>query len=84
MATTPGRTASDDFANEPGLSRLWAGVHFLASIPAGQAIGAPSGADEGRRPDATAVETFSKDLRRQRPGGYSTSADWHCRGASRN
>jgi hypothetical protein len=32
-----------DFANECATSRFWAGVHFLASLPAGQAIGTPIG-----------------------------------------
>ena len=34
----------DDFAYECGMSRLWAGVHFYDSIPAGQGIGDPIGA----------------------------------------
>jgi hypothetical protein len=29
----------DDFSADCGISRLWAGVHFFDSIPAGQAIG---------------------------------------------
>lgn len=29
----------DDFSDECGISRLWAGVHFYDSIPAGQALG---------------------------------------------
>lgn len=29
----------DDFSDDCGVSRLWAGVHFFDSIPAGQAIG---------------------------------------------
>lgn len=28
-----------DFEHECGLSRVWEGVHFHASVPAGQAIG---------------------------------------------
>jgi hypothetical protein len=34
-----------DFADECGISRLWAGVHFSDSIPAGQAIGEVIGTD---------------------------------------
>jgi hypothetical protein len=35
----------DEFSDECGISRLWAGVHFFDSIPAGQAIGERIGAD---------------------------------------
>ncbi|MBR9787475.1 MAG: vanadium-dependent haloperoxidase [Vibrionaceae bacterium] len=33
----------DEFSDNCGLSRLWAGVHFYDSIPAGQSIGDPIG-----------------------------------------
>jgi hypothetical protein len=45
VETTLGWATWDDFAYECGLSRLWAGVHFFASIPAGQDIGDPIGAE---------------------------------------
>ena len=32
-----------DFALECGMSRFWGGVHFLASLPAGRAIGTEVG-----------------------------------------
>jgi hypothetical protein len=35
----------DEFSDDCGMSRLWAGVHFLDSIPAGQDIGDPIGAE---------------------------------------
>ncbi|MEZ4235711.1 MAG: vanadium-dependent haloperoxidase [Myxococcota bacterium] len=35
----------DDFADECGESRVWAGVHFPDSVPAGQALGEVIGAD---------------------------------------
>ncbi len=37
--TVLGWNTWDDFAEECGISRLWAGVHFFDSIPAGQDIG---------------------------------------------
>jgi len=40
-ATELGWDTWDDFAYECGMSRLWAGVHFFDSIPAGQNIGDP-------------------------------------------
>ena len=40
-----GWTTWDDFAYECGMSRLWAGVHFFDSIPAGQDIGDPIGTE---------------------------------------
>jgi hypothetical protein len=43
--TTLGWDTWDDFAEECGISRLWAGVHFFDSIPAGQAIGEEIGAE---------------------------------------
>jgi hypothetical protein len=30
-----------DFEQECALSRVWGGVHFLSSLPAGQGIGRP-------------------------------------------
>ncbi|TPV96993.1 MAG: vanadium-dependent haloperoxidase [Myxococcales bacterium FL481] len=42
---TLGWATWDEFANECGISRLWAGVHFYDSIPAGQAIGDPIGSE---------------------------------------
>jgi hypothetical protein len=42
--TTLGWATWDEFSNDCGISRLWAGVHFYDSIPAGQAIGEPIGA----------------------------------------
>jgi hypothetical protein len=39
VPTTLGWDTWDDFSEECGISRLWAGVHFFASIPAGEAIG---------------------------------------------
>lgn len=35
----------DDFSDECGISRLWAGVHFFDSIPAGQGIGEQIGTE---------------------------------------
>lgn len=35
----------DDFSDDCGISRLWAGVHFYDSIPAGQQIGQSIGHD---------------------------------------
>ncbi|PMF70231.1 hypothetical protein BCT94_03445 [Vibrio breoganii] len=35
----------DDFSDDCGISRLWAGVHFYDSIPAGQDIGQSIGSD---------------------------------------
>jgi len=43
--TTLGWDTWDEFSEECGISRLWAGVHFFDSIPAGQAIGDPIGAE---------------------------------------
>ena len=43
-ATVLGWSTWDDFSDECGISRLWAGVHFFDSIPAGQDIGDPIGA----------------------------------------
>lgn len=43
-ATILGWSTWDDFSDECGISRLWAGVHFFDSIPAGQDIGDPIGA----------------------------------------
>ena len=34
-----------EFSDDCGISRLWAGVHFYDSIPAGQAIGDPIGSN---------------------------------------
>lgn len=35
----------DEFSETCGISRLWAGVHFFDSIPAGQSLGDPIGAE---------------------------------------
>jgi len=43
--TVLGWNTWDDFSDTCGLSRLWAGVHFYDSIPAGQAIGDPIGSN---------------------------------------
>ena len=43
--TVLGWSTWDEFADDCGISRLWAGVHFFDSIPAGQAIGDPIGAE---------------------------------------
>lgn len=41
--TVLGWSTWDEFSDKCGLSRLWAGVHFYDSIPAGQSIGDPIG-----------------------------------------
>lgn len=41
--TVLGWSTWDEFSDDCGISRLWAGVHFYDSIPAGQAIGDPIG-----------------------------------------
>jgi len=43
--TVLGWSTWDEFSEDCGISRLWAGVHFFDSIPAGQAIGDPIGAE---------------------------------------
>ncbi|MGP8307927.1 DUF6851 domain-containing protein [Vibrio sp. YIC-376] len=43
--TVLGWNTWDDFSDTCGLSRLWAGVHFYDSIPAGQSIGDPIGSN---------------------------------------
>ena len=43
--TTLGWATWDDFAEQCGISRLWAGVHFFDSIPAGQDIGDEIGSE---------------------------------------
>ena len=43
--TVLGWNTWDDFSDDCGISRLWAGVHFYDSIPAGQAIGASIGSN---------------------------------------
>lgn len=43
--TTLGWATWDDFSEECGISRLWAGVHFFDSIPAGQDIGEQIGTE---------------------------------------
>ncbi|MEO1272733.1 MAG: vanadium-dependent haloperoxidase [Myxococcota bacterium] len=54
----------DDFSHDCGISRLWAGVHFYDSIPAGQALGDPIGqrayefVDAHIRGDRDAIEEF--------------------------
>lgn len=45
VATVLGWDTWDDFSDDCGISRLWAGVHFFDSIPAGQDIGDPIGAE---------------------------------------
>ena len=45
VRTVLGWSTWDEFSDDCGMSRLWAGVHFFDSIPAGQAIGDPIAAE---------------------------------------
>lgn len=45
VQTDLGWSTWDEFSEDCGISRLWAGVHFYDSIPAGQSIGGAIGAD---------------------------------------
>jgi len=45
VRTVLGWSTWDEFSDDCGMSRLWAGVHFFDSIPAGRAIGDPIAAE---------------------------------------